>query len=388
MLTPLLWLAVAVAALGCLTTVASILAVRGFSKARDAATAVADPAPVAPCVTILKPLHGAEAGLYDNLRSFLRQDYDGGIQVIFGVSSPADEAIPIVRRLIDEHPERDLVLVIGRLARRGNGKIVNLIGMRAAIRHDVVVLSDSDMRVGPRYLADTVTALSRPDVGLVTYLYRGGSESGPWATLATMGIDYHFFPSVLLGLWLGKARPCMGATMAFTTETLDAIGGFEAFADCLADDYAIGEAVRATGRRVVVAGEAIEHRCTERSLADLYAHELRWARTVRGIDPFGFAGSFVTNPLPFALAALVLSGFDPVGVATLTVTLACRLLLQWQAERVLGLSTGRWTLMPLRDMLSFVVFFASYLADDVVWRGQRYRVSTDGTLERLEGSRS
>ena len=390
MLMSVVWLAVAIAALGCLATVASIVAIRGFPNARGAFEPAADPAlaVVVASVTILKPLHGAEPGLYDNLRSFLRQDYDGAIQVVFGVSGQSDDAIPVVRRLIDEHPEHDLVLVVGRPARQGNGKIVNLIGMRAAIRHDVVVLSDSDMRVGPRYLVDTVTTLSRPNVGLVTSLYRGGSEPGLWATLASMGIDFHFFPSVLLGLALGQARPCMGATMAFTTETLDAIGGFEAFVGCLADDYAIGEAVRATGRRVVVAGEAIEHRCTERSLADLYAHELRWARTVRGIDPFGFAGSFVTNPLPFALAALVLSGFDAVGVATLAFTLGCRLLLQRQAERVLGLSTSRWTLMPLRDTLSFVVFCASYFADDVVWRGQRYRVSTDGTLERLEGSRS
>ena len=388
MLTSVVWVLVVVAALGCMTTLASMLAVRAFARARDRTRRSRQDVVVDASVTILKPLHGDEPGLHRNLQSFLQQDYPGPVQVVFGVSSPTDTAIPVVRRLIADYPALALELVVGRRPTRGNGKIVNLIGMSKAIRHDVVVLSDSDMRVGPRYLADTVRTLVSPGVGLVTYLYRGGSGRGLWATLSTMAIDYHFLPSLLLGVRLDKARPCMGATMAFTRRTLDAIGGFDAFATCLADDYAIGEAVRATGQAVVLAHEAIEHRCTERSFAALYAHELRWARTVRSIDPVGFAGSIVTNPLPFALIAALSSGFDALGVASLATTLLCRSLLQWQVEQALERSTGRWLLGPARDGLSFVVFFASYLANDVVWRGERFHVTADGALEKLEGSRS
>ena len=225
-------------------------------------------------------------------------------------------------------------------------------------------------------------------MGLVTYLYRGESDHGFWAVLSSMAIDFHFFPSVLLGLTLKKAHPCMGATMAFTRATLASIGGFEAFVTCLADDYAIGAAVRATGRRVTVGTDVVVHRCTEPSLRDLFLHELRWARTLRSIDPLGFTGSFITNPLPFALLATLSGGFEIFGLSTLGITIACRLLLQRQIERTLEVSTNRWILSPARDAFSFIVFLASYLANDVVWRGQRFHVTADGTMEKLEGSRS
>lgn len=386
-MTVLSWMMIVVALIGCCASLASTLAVRRFRRAVH----VAAQTPTA-SVTILKPLHGAEPDLYENLSSFIDQRYAGEVQIVFGVCGAADTAIPIVHRLIAEHPQHALELVVSRPALNGNGKIANLIGMKKAIRHDFLVLSDSDMRVGPDYLERVVGALVDPDVGLVTYLYRGEANRGLWALLSSMAIDYHFFPQVLLGLRLKKAHPCMGATMALRSETLAAIGGFEAFASCLADDYAIGEAIRSSGRRVVVGSDVVVHRCTEANLADLFFHELRWARTLRSIDPRGFAGSLVTNPLPFALfAALLATLVNGVGVyvlATLLITVCCRLLLQSQVERALGISTGRWVLSPARDVFSFVVFIASYLVNDVVWRGHRYRVANDGTMEKLVGSRS
>ncbi len=386
-LTVVLWISIAVALIGCCASLASTLAVRRFRRV----ACIEAKAPTA-SVTILKPLHGAEPDLYENLSSFVDQDYAGTVQIVFGVCGTADSAMPIVQRLIDEHPQRDLELVVSRQALHGNGKIANLIGMKKAIRHDCLVLSDSDMRVGPDYLKRVVAALDDPDVGLVTYLYRGEANQGLWAVLSSMAIDFHFFPQVLLGLRLKKAHPCMGATMAFRRETLAEIGGFEAFATCLADDYAIGAAIRSSGRRVAVGSDVVVHRCTEAGVADLFFHELRWARTLRSIDPLGFAGSVVTNPLPFALVAVfcatLVGGAGPYGLATLLFTVCCRLLLQWQIERALGISTGRWVLGPARDVFSFVVFCASYLVNDVVWRGHRYRVATDGTMEKLVGSRS
>lgn len=377
-LIPLLCIGIAI--IGCFYTVGALLAVRAFRvrvAAADSGSAVG--------VTVLKPLHGAEAGLYENLLSFVDQDHAGAMQIVFGVSDAGDAARPVVERLMRDFPDRDIELVVGVHHVDGNAKIGNLATMSAAIRHDVVILSDSDIRVTRHYVRDLCDALMQPGVGLVTCLYRGGAGRGFWSSLSTMAIDFHFFPAVLLGLQIGKARPCMGATMAFTRRTLDAIGGFRAFAGHLADDYAIGEAVRASGQRVVVAPHLVEHRCNEGSGSELFLHELRWARTIRSIDPLGFAGSVVSYPLPFALAAVVSGTFETAAVVALIASVLCRGLLQREVERAMGQATLRWLLGPLRDLLSFVVFCASFVTDVVVWRGRRYRVRADGTMEELKG---
>ena len=222
----------------------------------------------------------------------------------------------------------------------------------------------------------------------MTCLYRGESAGGAWALLSAMAIDYHFFPSVLLGLRVGRGQPCVGATMAFRAEALAAIGGFAAFAAYLADDHAIGAAVRRTGLRVDVARHVVEHRCLESSARQLVQHELRWARTIRAIDPWCFAGSAVTHPLAFALAAALLRGFDAAGWAAIALALLCRLALQWQVDRVVrpgaGLSAARLALAPGRDILSFLVYCASFAMNAVVWRGHRYRIRGDGTMVELK----
>ncbi len=241
-------LCIAVAVIGCLYTIAASLAVRAFRRGPASL-----PSGDSPAVTVLKPLKGAEPGLYDNLATFVAQDYDGDLQIVLGVADATDPARPIVQRLIREHPQRRIELVVGQRQDEGNGKIANLVAMEAVIAHDVVILSDSDIAVGPRYVRETCDALAAPGVGLVTCLYRGIAGNGFWSSLSAMAIDLHFFPSVLVGMRLGKARPCMGATIALTTATLRAIGGFRAFSAHLADDYAIGEAVRATGQRVALA---------------------------------------------------------------------------------------------------------------------------------------
>jgi ceramide glucosyltransferase len=227
-----------------------------------------------------------------------------------------------------------------------------------------------------------------PGVGLVTCLYQGTTDSRIWSTLFTMAIDFHFFPSVLLGVRMERAHPCLGATMAMRGETLRQIGGFAAFSRYLADDYAIGQAVRQTGLRVVVDRQVVLHRCSHRSAIDVFFQELRWARTIRSIDPRGYAGSLVTHPVPFSFLALACSStIDPVAVCCVLMSLACRALLQREVERVAGMSTRRWLMGPVRDTLSLVVFVASYLTNVVVWRGRRYRVRRDGTMEEVRDRR-
>ena len=365
------------AAGGCLHALAAASRVRRFRGEAD------DPLADHPGVTILKPLRGAEAGLYENLASFCEQDYAGPAQVIFGAQDPHDQAVAIVERLIADHPRRDLQLCITRASQGPNPKIANLLGMEPRIRHDVVVIADSDIAVPRDYLSRTVTALGRPGVGLVTYLYRGEVRGGLWARLAAMAIDYHFLPNVLVGLAMGLARPCFGATIAMKRETLAAIGGFDAFLAHLADDNAIGEAVRKAGLTVAIPPLVVRHTCAERDAGELLRHELRWARTLRAASPWGYAGLVMTHPLPFAILAAVTSGRPLAGGLMVVAAIACRLVLQIQVDRTLGLRSKSGWLGPLRDLLAFGVHFASFFVGVVSWRGHRYRVRPDGTLVPL-----
>jgi ceramide glucosyltransferase len=331
-------------------------------------------------VTLLKPLYGTEPGLAANLQSFCVQDYAAAIQMVCGVQDPSDPAVPVVRNLKEQFPSGDVELVVDARRAGGNPKIANILNMFPRASHDLIILSDSDMRVGKQYVPDVVAALQQPQVGLVTCLYRGCAITGFWSRLAAAAVDQHFLPSVLVGVRFGLAKPCFGSTIALRRETLERIGGFDAFANTLADDYAMGDAVRRLGLKVEIAPFTIGHTFAEASFGELLAHELRWARTIRLVDPFGYAGSIITHPLPFALAALPLSGFNAIAWMILAVTLACRLFVPIQVDRLPGGGKSSLWLSPLRDLLSFAVFVASYIPGAVSWRGRRYSVSSDGTV--------
>jgi len=359
---------------GCVYTLVAVAAVARLARNSRAL------AKTAPGVTILKPLSGSAPGLYDDLASFCDQDYGGPVQLLFGVQDAADPAIGIVERLVAERPGRDIELVSHSHERGSNPKMANIVALESRIRHDVVILADADIRVQPDYLREVMAELQLPNVGGVTCLYHGIARGGLWAQLASMGIDYHFLPSVLVGLRLGLARPCFGSTIALRRETLAKIGGLRAFVDYIADDYEIGEAIRSAGMKVAIPSLVVVHSCCERSAAELFRHELRWARTLRAVNPLGYAGSILTHALPLALLGAAFSGFGYVGIATVAAALACRLVLQLRVDHTLGVSPGRWWLGPLRDLLAFAIRLASYFVDVVNWRGQRYRVCSDGTL--------
>jgi ceramide glucosyltransferase len=337
-------------------------------------------APEAPAVTILKPLHGDEPGLEAALATVFAQDYPGTIQVVFGLQDPADPALAVARRLAEQRPDQDVVIVIDPRVNGANGKISNLINMAREARHSVLVLADSDIAAPPDYLRRVVGALGKPGVGLVTCAYYGLPWAGVWSRLAAMDLSYRFLPSVAVGVSLGLARPSMGSTIALRRETLRRIGGFEAFADLLADDYAMGEAVRQAGEASVVAPVLVAHNCAERSLAEVFAHELRWAKTVRGVDPGGFAGSIVTHAVPLALLGVVLLRAAWLALAALAIALICRLWMIRQVEKVARPVVGAWWLFPARDMFSLIVFVSSFFVRDVRWRGTRFRVDARGGL--------
>ncbi len=365
----------ACSAAGCLYAIVAIAAIRRLARAEAGVPPTSFPA-----ITVLKPLHGAEPGLYENLASFCDQDYAGPTQVLFGVQDASDPAVEVVRRLIDERPGRDLALVLHESAAGPNPKIANLAGLASHIRHDVVIVADADIGVPRHYLRDVVAALAQPRVGAVTLLYRGEQRGGAWARLASMGIDYHFLPSVLVGLRLGLAQPCFGSTIALRRGTLASIGGLEAFARFLADDYAIGQAVRTAGMNVAIPSLVVAHSCSERSATDLLRHEIRWARTTRALSPLGYAGSIVTHAFPWALLGAAFTGFAPVGLTAIGAALAVRLVLQLQVDHTLRVARNRGWLGPVRDVLAFGVHVATYFVNVVGWRGRRFRVRADGTL--------
>jgi ceramide glucosyltransferase len=374
--------ATGVACLG-VAAAGSIYALGAALVVRRIAGGSGPPPSIFPDVTILKPLAGSTPGLYEDLASFCDQDYPGAVQILFGVQDSADAAVEIVQRLIAERPGRDLELVSEGHPLYPNPKIANLVALEPRIRHEVVVLADADIAVARGHLRETMAALAQPGVGAVTCLYRGVARGGLWARLASMGIDYDFFPSVLISLRLGLAQPCFGSTIALRRETLAAIGGFRAFANHIADDYAIGAAVRATGLKVAIPPLIVAHACSEQSAVELLRHELRWARTLRALAPLGYAGTIVTHPLPLALLGAALTGFDALGVASIALAVACRLVLQLQVDHTLHVTFKRWRLGPARDLVAFGIYLASYFVDVVTWRGQRYRVRSDGTLIRI-----
>lgn len=328
--------------------------------------------------TLLKPLHGAEPRLVANLSSFLDQDWDAPIQMVAGVQRPDDPAIDAVRTLQADTTGAEITLVQNGARHGSNGKVSNLVNMLPAARHELIVLSDSDMAASPTYLRVLAGALAQPGVGAVTCAYRGRGDAGFWSEVAAAGISYHFVPQLLVGLATGMARPGMGSTIALRRATLDRIGGFLPFADTLADDYAVGEAVRGLGLAVTVPPMLLVHGCTERSLTDVWRHEQRWAATILRINPGGQIGTIVTYPVPIALALLPLS--PSTGAALLLVGLAARWALQWAVDRVAGARSAPAWLLPLRDCLSFAVFVSAFFTRRVDWRGARLHMARDGRM--------
>ena len=359
---------------GALYACAADYAVRRFLRRAQAAPSAF------PSVCILKPLHGDEPGLYDNLRSLCEQDYPGQVQMVLGVQNPTDPAIAVVRRLQTDFPDADLTLVIDPTSHGANRKISNLINMAPRSRAEVLVISDSDVRAGPDHLQHIVAALEPAKVGLVTCLYRGRSVGGLWSRLSAMDVNYRFTPSVVTGMMLGVARPCLGPTMALHRDLLEEIGGFQRLSNLLADDYELGRAVRDKGYEVVFPPSLIEHVCPEASAREMLVHELRWARTVGLIEPVGYVGSAITHFLPLALIGSAFMGFSAVSLEVLAAVLLIRLGLIVHLGQMIDSERPALWLAPFRDLLSFGVFITAFLGDRVEWRGTRLRVRRDGAV--------
>jgi ceramide glucosyltransferase len=336
-----------------------------------------------PPVTLFKALRGDEPRLKENLLSFCSQSYPGAVEIVFGVHALDDTAIPIVQGLRAQYPSRVFELVCSGTSAGANPKVENLIAMAPLARHEVFVLSDSDISVPTDYLLAIAGALERPGTGAVTCCYLGAPEGGVWARLSAMGIDYHFLPSVIAGVALGYPTPCFGATIAMRRRVLEQIGGFAAFSKKLADDYEIGRAIRALRLGVVLAPVVVDHVCTESSLQELFRHELRWARTIMNIDPLGFAGTIVLHTVPIAVIGAALTGFSIDSLCVAGTALISRLVLKLGFDRMFGIRGLPSILLPVRDFLSLAVYATAFCGTHVEWGGRGYAVTPDGVLERV-----
>jgi ceramide glucosyltransferase len=360
--------------IGIIYLITAMAAVWSFGRKRAA------PPGKRPSVTVLKPVCGADPGLYEKLRSFCRQTYDGPMQIVIGAHRETDPAVAIARQVIADLPGVDVTLVIDGALPGSNFKICNVANMMAVAKHEVLVIADSDMRVEPHYLDAVVGPLMTDSVGLVTCLYKGRPERGIASALGAAFINSGFLPSVLVARWVGADTGCFGATMALRRSTLAEVGGFGALINQLADDYVLGRLVRNAGYEVVISPYVVENIVLEADLRALFRHELRWQRTVRSISPIGLAASVVSNPVALALLAVPLSGFADGAWLSLAAALAGREALIYTCSRIFGVVPLRAALVPIRDVLSLIVLVASFCGQRVTWRNQTFQVDQRGKL--------
>ncbi len=340
-----------------------------------------------PPVTVLKPLCGAEPGLYANLRSFCQQDYPQ-FQIVFGVGDAEDPAVAVVQRLIEEFPHLSLEVVVDPQQHGHNRKISSLINMLARARHDILVMADSDACVRPDYLQSVTAPLLDERVGLVTCLYHDEPTRPVWSRLGAMYINEWYMPSVLLAWLFGHQSYVSGQTLCIRRETLQAIGGLRGIANHLADDYELGQLVRALGLRIVLSSYMLKAEHHEPTLQSLVGHELRWMRTLYVLRPLSFRFIFFTFSVPLALCGLLLtapeSALEPVARSLFAVTVLARLVLHF-AHRV---NEGRrmladvW-LIPVRDLLICWIWCRSFFTSKFTWRGSDFGVGADGIMRKL-----
>ncbi len=339
-----------------------------------------------PAVTIFKPVRGTDAQAYDNFASFCRQDYPE-FQIVFGVQDASDPVIPVIEKLQREFPACDLALVVSPKEIGFNRKVSNLQNMLSTAKHDVLLIADSDIRVGPDYLRRVVAPLQPTDtgahVGMVTCLYRGTNATTLGGLLENIGHTSTFGPEVCTARALEGIKFALGSTIALKRTLLEKIGGFPAVADYLADDFLLGNYTAAAGYEVVLSDYVVEHVAGPDSLGAMLRHQLRWGRSTRISRPWGYRGLILTYGTATALLALLAWQFSAFGWWLLAATLSIRALPAFVVG-VLGLrdfTLARWFwLVPMRDLITFGVWLASFIGDEVHWRGANFRVLPGGKL--------
>jgi len=333
-------------------------------------------------MTVLKPVRGADDDTYDNLSSFVRQDYPL-FQVVFGIADADDTAAPVISRIISENPGTDIELVVSGEPIGANLKVSNLHYMTQTAKHDIIVVADADMRVDDGYLRAVAAGFDARDVGLVTCPYRGAYPEDVGAALEALTIDTDFLPSVAVAERLEGLSFALGATMAVRREALEAIGGFRSLADYLADDYQLGNRVKRAGWRLVLSDYVVDSVGRKEGLAGFFSHQVRWGRTYRVSRPGGYAMSGITKGTGVALLFLVSTGFSVSGWTVFLANAALRYVQAYFIETVHvrgpGVLSWLW-LLPARDIAGFLIWAVSLAGDRVRWKSSVFRIEKDGRM--------
>ena len=334
-----------------------------------------------PPVTVLKPVHGLEKDLKGNLRSICLQDYPG-YQVIFSAQRVDDPAIPLLYELQQEFRPERVSVVVKNIQAGLNGKVNNLLGALTEAKHDILVVSDSDILLQPDYLKTVVAPLADPKVGAVNPLFKAVRADRWYEKLELLTMNADFMPSVVFAHVTGASNFCMGQSIAMRRATLEAIGGLESLADYLVEDYEIGRRIWESGRKMAIVPYFIEAVVDLKSLSHWWGHQVYWDQNTRAARPGGFFATVFTRSVPFALAYALLRLMDPVGIMVLASALSVRLL---TVAVVLGTFRDReglrslW-LLPLRDLLGLVSWGLAFTQRTVIWRGAEFVLTRNGRL--------
>jgi ceramide glucosyltransferase len=330
-----------------------------------------------PPVSILKPVRGTDFGTYENFASFCQQDYPE-YEILFGVNDGDDPALPVINRIMEKFPGRQIRLLVGAEDLGANRKVNKLARLAREAKHPVVVLTDGDVRVGRNFLREVVAPLSEAKTGAVTCFYRAAAEKNLWAQIEAIGASSDFFSGVLIAEWKEGITFALGAAIATTKDWLEKIGGFEALAGTLADDYELGNRIAKAGGEVVLSREVVWTMYPAQTFGGFWNHQLRWAKTVRLCRPLSYLGLLFTQGLPFTLLAMAASASNWIAVGVLCAYLLLRLMMAWQVGvRIVGdevLKRKLW-LVPLRDAVYFLVWLASFRSNRMLWGTEEFEVS-------------
>jgi ceramide glucosyltransferase len=352
--------------------VAIVAAVRFFRRVDAAAV----PIDFTPPISVLKPIYGLDRETYQNYASFCAQDYPD-YEILFCVGDELDPAIPVIAKLASDFPDRRISLLIGSEPLGVSDKVNKLCRMAREARHEILAVSDSDVRVEPEYLRAIAAPFRDPTVGAVTCLYRGLTDGSLAANLEAIGNSTDFTAGVLVAWLFAPLNFTLGATMATTKTRLAEIGGFESLVDYFSDDYELGNRIAARGHRVELSTFPVSIVYPQQTLGDAFRHQLRWNVSIRFSRPAGHLGLIFTQALPLALLAAIAAPSAASAISLLVAYLLLRGISAWVVG-VYGMRDGgvrrHMELLPLRDAFAFIVWLASFFPQRIHWRGREFYV--------------
>ncbi len=344
-----------------------------------------------PAVSILKPLHGQEPGLDSHLESFFNQKYPE-YEILFCARTADDPGLKIARTVAARHPEIQSRFFTSGEPPYANAKVASLETMYRNAQHDILIVSDSDVHVQPDYLRAVVSPFRDATVGAVTCLYRGvvaGRGNSIWAYLEGVGMSVEMPAGVLVARMLEGMQFLLGPTMAVRQKCVQEIGGFEALGQYCSDDFLLGKWIAERGHDVVLSEHVVDHVILNMSFLDSVKHQVRWMKSTRCSRPKGHFGTALTFAMPYALLAssvLLWKGHTELAAFALCWGLLSRFLL---AGLIGSLVVNERDLVrtmllhPLRDLMGFGYWLASYSNNRIVWRGQEYELLDEGRMRPL-----